>query len=144
MNKILSAALAVSLVASAGTASAAPYDNHRDHRVEQLHRQAHKAERKADRAERRADRAQARYVRAATRRYNGGRYVRPAGYQARAWRHGDRLPYSYRTRIYVVDHHRYGLMAPPRGYQYVRVNNDVALTAVTTGIIASVITGLFN
>ena len=70
-------------------------------------------------------------------------YVRPNGYQVRTWRGGDRLPRAYRTSQYHVDYRQYHLNAPPRGYQYVRVNNDVVLTAIATGIIASVITGMY-
>ena len=72
------------------------------------------------------------------------RYMRPHGYEVRTWRNGDRLPSTYRTRQYAVDYRQYHLNPPPRGYQYVRVNNnDVVLTAIATGIIASVITGLY-
>ncbi len=70
-------------------------------------------------------------------------YARPHGYQARAWRNGDRLPSTYRASRYYVDYRQYQLSAPPRGYQWVRVNNDVILTAIATGVIASVITGLY-
>ena len=70
-------------------------------------------------------------------------YVRPHGYQVRTWHGGDRLPRAYRASQYHVDYRQYHLNAPPRGYQYVRVNNDVVLTAIATGIIASVITGLY-
>jgi Ni/Co efflux regulator RcnB len=71
------------------------------------------------------------------------RYVRPHGYQVRTWRSGDHLPTNYRTRQYYVDYRQYNLNPPPRGYQYVRVNNDVILTAIATGVIASVIAGLY-
>jgi Ni/Co efflux regulator RcnB len=138
MKKILSAALAVSLIASAGAASAKPYDRHQqDNRIE-------KYERKADKAERKAIKAQAKYERAAARRYYAGRYQRPAGYREHHWRQGERLPASYRTRAYAVDHQRYGLQAPPRGYQYTRIGNDVALASTTNGLIASMILGLFQ
>ncbi len=70
-------------------------------------------------------------------------YVRPYGYQVRTWRGGDRLPSAYRGSQYYVDYRQYHLNAPPRGYQYVRVNNDVILAAIATGLIASVITGLY-
>lgn len=145
MKKILTAAAAISVLASAGAASAAPHDQRRDHRqVERLERQYDRAERQVDRAERRADRAEARYERRAERRYHAGRYQRPAGYQQRHWRHGDRLPASYRSRAYIVDHRRYGLPAPPRGYQYTRVDGNAVLTGVATGVIASVVIGLFH
>ena len=70
-------------------------------------------------------------------------YVRPHGYQVRSWNNGDRLPNNYRDRRYYVDYRQYQLSPPPRGYQWVRVNNDVVLTAIATGVIASVITGLY-
>ena len=54
------------------------------------------------------------------------------------------MPSAYRGRGYVVDHRRYGLNAPPRGYHYVRSGNDAVLTAVATGVIASVIISLFQ
>jgi Ni/Co efflux regulator RcnB len=44
----------------------------------------------------------------------------------------------------VSDYGRYGLRAPPRGYQYVRSGNDVVLAAVAGGLITAVIAGLFN
>lgn len=78
-------------------------------------------------------------------RYQAPRYVAPRGYQARTWSYGQRMPSAYRTRTYVVnDYGRYGLRAPPRGYQYVRSGDDVVLAAVATGLIAAVIAGLFN
>lgn len=80
----------------------------------------------------------------AQRRYNAGVYQRPYGYQYRQWNAGYTLPPAYRDRRYAVDHRQYGLRAPPPGYQYTRVDNDVVLTAIATGLIASVIVGLFN
>jgi len=42
----------------------------------------------------------------------------------------------------VIDNYRgYRLRTPPRGYHWVRSGNDALLVAVTSGIIASVITG---
>ncbi len=136
MKKILSSVLALSLVASAGAASAQSrgHDN-RDRGPQARHEQSwsgHQS-RNDNRHERRAE-----------RRYNAGRYQAPRGYQARSWHRGERLPASYRNRAYVVNHSRYGLGAPPRGYEYVRVGNDAVLTAVATGVIASVIFSLFN
>ncbi|HYE43601.1 MAG TPA: RcnB family protein [Caulobacteraceae bacterium] len=151
MKKILSAALAVAIVASsAGVASAQSYggrnDNRDDRRYEQ--RQDRQEARRDNRQERRADRREARqenrWERRAQRRYNAGRYQAPRGYYARSWRRGERLPSHYRSRAYVVDYRMYGLGAPPRGYHYVRVDNDVILTAVATGVIASVVFDLFN
>ncbi|NBU29641.1 MAG: hypothetical protein EBS42_15935, partial [Caulobacteraceae bacterium] len=39
---------------------------------------------------------------------------------------------------------RYGLKYPGRGYHYVRVGNDVVLTAITTGLVALVVYDLFE
>lgn len=56
------------------------------------------------------------------------------------WHKGERLPAEYRDRNYVVDNwQEHGLKAPPRGYQWVGVNGDYVLAAITTGIIASVL-----
>ena len=57
-----------------------------------------------------------------------------------SWYRGDRLPYEYRTRHYVVDDWRsHHLYAPPRGYQWVQSGGDYLLVAVATGIIASIL-----
>ena len=81
----------------------------------------------------------------APRRFSASRYTPPRGYQVRSWSYGQRMPSQYRARSYVVsDYGRYGLRAPPRGYEYVRSGNDVVLTAVATGLITAVIAGLFN
>jgi Ni/Co efflux regulator RcnB len=70
-------------------------------------------------------------------------YYPPHGYLVRRWHDGDRLPYAYRERQYYVDYHLYDLSPPPRGYRWVRVDNDVVLAAITTGVIMSVITGMY-
>jgi Ni/Co efflux regulator RcnB len=72
-----------------------------------------------------------------------GQYYRPHGYQVRRWQGGDRLPYAYRGRQYYVDYHQYNLNPPPYGYRWVRVDNDVVLAAITTGVILSVVQGLY-
>jgi Ni/Co efflux regulator RcnB len=72
-----------------------------------------------------------------------GQYYRPHGYLVRRWQGGDRLPYAYRGRQYYVDYHQYHLNPPPRGYRWVRVDNDVVLAAITTGVILSVVQGFY-
>lgn len=72
-------------------------------------------------------------------------YQRPHGYYYRAWRRGDRLPVAYRaSRYYVTDYHTYRLRTPPRGYRWIRVDNDVMLTALATGVVIQVVDGLFR
>ena len=78
-------------------------------------------------------------------RYDAGRYIRPRGYYQHAWRRGERLPRAYFSNRYVVrNYSTYRLYAPPRGYHWVRVDRDVVLTAVTTGVIIGVVNGLFH
>ena len=98
-----------------------------------------------DRREFRQDQRQYARWQQAQRRYHAPRYVAPRGYAVRSWSYGQRMPSYYRTSAYVVnDYGRYGLRAPPRGYQYVRSGNDVVLAAVAGGLITAVIAGLFN
>jgi len=78
------------------------------------------------------------------RRYDRGRYIAPRGYHVRSWRHGDHLPRAYYEKRYIVhDYGRYHLHAPPHGHHWVRVNNDVILAAVASGLVVSVVNGLF-
>jgi len=150
MKKFLTATLALTVLASAGAASAQSYQGRGDGRYEQT--QDRRDDRREDRADRRDDRrddraerrSDNRYERRAERRYNAGRYHAPRGYQARSWHRGDRLPASYRANAYRVDYRTYRLAPPPRGYHYNRVGNDVVLSAVATGVIASVLVGMFN
>ncbi|MDP2260803.1 MAG: RcnB family protein [Caulobacter sp.] len=166
MKKLLTAAIALSVLAGAGAASAQSYGYPRDRddrgqpRAEQRYdrgdvrrddrrdvrddRRDYRDDRRGDRRDARSDRRENRYERRAERRYDGGRYYHPRGYQARDWRRGERLPAAYRGRAYAVDYRAYRLSAPPRGYEYRRVGDDVVLTAITTGIIVSVLFGLFN
>lgn len=78
-------------------------------------------------------------------RFNSGRYVRPHGYYAHAWRRGDRLPPAYRGSAYVIANPViYHLRPAPRGYYWVRVDNNAVLAAVTTGAVLSVSVNLFH
>lgn len=167
MKKILTAAIAATLaMSSLGLASAAEaqsrghhehrqngHDDRRDHRDD---RQQDRSDDRNDRREWRQDaredrqdarqqqRAYARWQRA-ERRYNVGRYQAPRGYQTRQWSYGQAMPTYYRSNQYVVnDYSRYGLRAPPRGYQYIRSGNDVVLANSNNGLIAAIIASLFN
>jgi Ni/Co efflux regulator RcnB len=63
-------------------------------------------------------------------------YSRPRGYFAHRWSRGERLPFAYYERPYVIDdYYDYGLYAPPRGHHWVRVDGDAVLAAVATGIV---------
>jgi Ni/Co efflux regulator RcnB len=76
----------------------------------------------------------------ARNRYHFGAYRAPYGYQYRVWHRGDYLPRSYYGRSYIVyDWRPYSLYEPPYGYHWVRVGNDVLLTALATGVVLDVL-----
>lgn len=77
-------------------------------------------------------------------RFRSGPYFRPHGYRAYAWHRGDYLPVAYYAPRYVIhDYRTYRLGPPPRGHHWVRVDNDVVLAAITTGIVLSVVNDIF-
>ncbi|HEY7638199.1 MAG TPA: RcnB family protein [Steroidobacteraceae bacterium] len=79
------------------------------------------------------------------RRFEHGRYVRPSGYYYRSWRYGDYLPRAYYGRRYIVnDYYAYRLRPPPRGYHWVRIDHDVVLAAIASGIVVSAVFGVFH
>jgi len=57
------------------------------------------------------------------------------------WARGQRLPRAYyQDRSHYVDYRAHHLRAPPRGYRWVQTDdNNYALVAITTGLIASLI-----
>lgn len=71
------------------------------------------------------------------------RYVYPRGYAPYQWRVGHRLPRHYYDRHYYVDYRAYRLPPPPYGYHWVRVDRDVVLVALATGLIRDVLYGLY-
>jgi Ni/Co efflux regulator RcnB len=74
-----------------------------------------------------------------------GVYHRPVGYYDHSWRRGERLPIAYYQRPYVIANYRdCGLRAPPRGYQWVRVNGDAVLAGIATGIVLDSVFHLFG
>jgi Ni/Co efflux regulator RcnB len=57
------------------------------------------------------------------------------------WGRGQRLPREYYSdRSHYVDYRTYHLRRPPSGYRWVRTDdNNYAMVAITTGLIASII-----
>jgi Ni/Co efflux regulator RcnB len=170
MKTLFAAAVTVSMLM--GTAATAYADNNRDRGRYERHHDDHGKDRRDyrdhrddrrdwdrrahdrrewnrhdhDRRYDRRDAYRAGYLngRVDQHRYDRGRYIAPRGYYVRSWRHGDHLPRSYyQTRYIVNDYGRYHLHAPPRGHHWVRVNDDVVLAAVTSGLVVSVVSGLF-
>jgi Ni/Co efflux regulator RcnB len=74
-----------------------------------------------------------------------GTYHPPRGYYTHSWRRGERLPYGYYQRPYVIaDYDRCGLRRPPVGYHWVRVNHDAVLAVIATGVVLDVAYNLFG
>ncbi len=159
MKRILTAAMALSLLGGATAVSAQSYDrDRRDYREDRREaRQEYRDEVRDARRDYRDDMRDARRDYRDDRRndrrwgqrdnrgrYYYGEYRRPSGYQAHRWRRGERLPRGYYAQnYYISDYGRFGLRAPPRGYRWVRVDNDAVLAAIATGVIAEVLADRF-
>lgn len=58
------------------------------------------------------------------------------------WSKGHRLSAAERRQMRDVRNYRsHRLSAPPRGYRWVRVNNDFLLIGITSGVISSILAG---
>jgi Ni/Co efflux regulator RcnB len=80
----------------------------------------------------------------APHRYHFGTYRRPHGWYAHRWAYGQRLPRAWFARNYWIPNYiTFGLVAPPDGYQWVRVGNDAMLVDVDTGEIVRVVYDVF-
>lgn len=154
MKRAVTTALVLSLLGgSAALAQPAPYGRQDDRGGRYDERVDRRDDRRDDRADRAEDRRQdarddhrdeRRAYRMGQRdgrgRYYAGEYNRPMGWQDRSWRRGERLPSSYRSQNYYVSNYgAYGLRAPPRGYRYVRVNNDIVMVAIVSGLISQIL-----
>lgn len=58
------------------------------------------------------------------------------------WQRGHYLPSTYRS-YYVRDPYAYNLRPAPYGHRYVHAGSDIVLIAVATGLIASVLSGVY-
>jgi len=127
---VAAAALAVGVMATAGVANA---DNGRHEGWKKPHH--HKVVRKV-------------VHRAVPTRVVRHVVVRRAPVRTRTvyvYRTGQHLPRNYYVnRTYYVQPTVYGLQAPPPGYEWVRVGNDVYLTQTSTGLIANVVANLIR
>jgi Ni/Co efflux regulator RcnB len=90
------------------------------------------------------DRHERYYDRRYDGRYKVVHYSAPHGYRHYTWYRGARLPAAYYAPRYVVhNYNSYRLRPPPHGYHWVRVDNDVVLAAITTGVVMQVINSIF-
>ncbi|HMN45590.1 MAG TPA: RcnB family protein [Povalibacter sp.] len=142
MKRLLVAALAAStLMGTVAMADSHARDRTRDERVWNDRRDNRDHRHRDDRKDHRHDRH---YDHRHEGRYKVVRYAPPHGYRPHAWYRGARLPAAYYAPRYVVyDYGTYRLRPPPRGYHWVRVDNDVVLAAITTGVVMQVINGIF-
>lgn len=141
MKRTIIAALVLSLAAGSLALADPPqgyhdHDHDRDHdrdRQDQRHDEHH------DRGEHRGREMHGYVV------FDSGRYVRPHGWRTHRWHRGERLPVDYRSDAYVIpDYATYRLRPPPRGYCWVRVDNNAVLAAVATGVVLDVAVNLFH
>ena len=70
---------------------------------------------------------------------------RQAQKQYRKWMKGQRFDSRYAQNYRVVSNPRqYRLNTAPRGYRWVQSGNDAVLVGITSGIIASILTGVIR
>lgn len=131
-------------------------DDRRDWRHDRREWRDDRREWRDDRREWRDDRRDhRRYVRHQDRRWRGDywrpeyryrapvRYAYPPGYRHYRWRVGHTLPPAYYGRPYYVDYRHYHLPPPPYGHRWVRVDKDVVLVAIATGLVLDVLYDLY-
>lgn len=70
-------------------------------------------------------------------------YVAPRGYRPARYIVGNRLPDGYYSPNYDVNYNSYQLAAPPQGYKWVRVGNDVYMVQTRDGMVRDIIYSLF-
>jgi Ni/Co efflux regulator RcnB len=71
--------------------------------------------------------------------HHGGPAMMMKGPAHHDWHKGDRFDRNDWNRYERVDYRRYHLKAPPRGYEWRRVDNNFILAAAATGLVASII-----
>jgi hypothetical protein len=70
------------------------------------------------------------------------RYVWPRGYHGyygRSWQIGLYLPRAFYAPSYYIDYTPYGLEPPPYGCEWVRVDDDILLVEIETGLIVDIL-----
>jgi Ni/Co efflux regulator RcnB len=93
----------------------------------------------------RFDRVDNRTYRARYSYSSPSRYAYPYGYTyGTTYSVGSYLPRGYYGSSYYIDYRPYGLSAPPYGYQWVRVGNDVYMVRTSNGLINEIVYSLFH
>lgn len=155
MNKLLGLLLVPLLAGSASLAEAAPRDGGRDGYARHGH-----YERNHYRGDHRPGYHRHDHRRHDRHAHHGGHhrprpdhrhphvhsvpvYVHPPGYRPYRWVSGHYLPRPYYAPVYYVDYRPYRLPPPPHGHHWVRVDRDVLLVALATGLIVDTVYDLF-
>lgn len=143
MKKFFAAAIALSMLAA--PAMAAPYDAGHAGKPSQgqsYHQQ--KPQPQKTQPQKAQPKPQYSYNGKKFDAVRGPAWHAPKGYEAhRNWNRGQKLPAAYRNKAYVVDYRAYRLKQPPRGYQWVRNNNNVYLVSMNNGLISQIVFNLF-
>lgn len=116
------------------------WDDYRDWREDQRERAKERREREREAYQdwREDQRERAKDLRKAERDYYKAQ--RKYAKEQRRWARGQYLPAEYRSSRYLIsDYRTYRLPPPPRGYGYVRHDDDVLLTSMTNGLITQVL-----
>ena len=158
MKKTLLALSSALLLAAAGSAAAQTYyydygygrdpqyysyDSDRDG-IQDRYDRNNTRDRDCDGIPNRFDRVDDRTYRARMSYVSPSRYVTPYGYRYQTYSVGNYLPRGYYGSSYYVDYRPYGLSAPPYGYQWVRVGNDVYMVRTSNGLINEIVYSLFR
>jgi Ni/Co efflux regulator RcnB len=118
MKKILSTALALTLLAGAAPAFAQGHDDHRDNNAMSMHDDMHGDT-------------------------HGGMHSdmhdNMRGPSHSDWHQGGKIGHDDWGRGQHVDYRQHHLRKPPRGYEWRQVDNNYVLAAAATGLIASII-----
>jgi Ni/Co efflux regulator RcnB len=68
------------------------------------------------------------------RKFRAGAYMYPQGWFFHRWTFGERLPQPfYVSRYWIAEYGQLGLMEPPHGYVWVRVDTDALLVHMDSG-----------
>jgi Ni/Co efflux regulator RcnB len=159
MKSFLTAVLALALISMA----AAPAEAATHHRHATAHAAAHKtahhrtashassrhaARKTSGRHASRRSVSRHEVARHAARRHSAARHqptTRHARHSAtpirssgpHSWAKGQRVPAQYRTRAHYISYSRHHLKAPPKGYEWVQVDDNYALVSSKTGLISA-------
>jgi Ni/Co efflux regulator RcnB len=147
MRSVLTALVSASLLATsllAGAPASADPRNHGDRAVTPSYGHRGGDERGGPERSGRGYGAYGSYGRDYGRRgHDEGWHHRYEPYRGHDWRRGERLGY-YAPRVWVPDYAVYHLRPPPPGCEWVRVGDDVLLTAIATGVVIDVVHHLFG